>query len=123
MVLPLYNSAHAEIDSNDFAWNTSYGIRMFWTDSSFIHDNVANHINRPLLDPSDCAALLMIVSKENVVLRNDLSYSGDGVFLGEYQHSTPASNNYFAYNQCSGSPHNAVEATFADGNIFQAQPV
>src|ERR1043165_3266324 len=36
----LYNSAHIEIDSNDFAWNTSYGIRMFWTDSSYIHDNV-----------------------------------------------------------------------------------
>ncbi|HYV94147.1 MAG TPA: right-handed parallel beta-helix repeat-containing protein [Chitinophagales bacterium] len=115
----LYNSAHIEIDSNDFAWNTSYGIRMYWTDSSHIHDNIAHHINRPFTDPSDCAALLLIVSKENKVERNDLSYSGDGVFLGEYQHSTPASNNYFAYNQCSGSPHNAVEATFADGNTFK----
>lgn len=115
----LYNCVHAEIDNNDFAWNTSYGIRMYYTDSSVIHDNIAHHINRPFTDPSDCAALLMIVSKENTVERNDLSYSGDGVFLGEYQHSTPASNNYFAYNQCSGSPHNAVEATFADGNIFK----
>ena len=115
----LYNCTHAEVDSNDFAWNTSYGIRMYFTDSSSIHDNLASHINRPFTDPSDCAALLMIVSNENIVERNDLSYSGDGVFLGQYQHSSTPCNNYFAYNQCSGSPHNAVEATFADGNIFK----
>ncbi len=28
-------------------------------------------------------------------------------------------NNYFAHNDCSFSPHNAIEAVFSDGNIFK----
>lgn len=115
----LYHCDSARIRNNDFAWNTSYGIRMFWTDSCHIYNNIANHINRPLTDPSDCAALLMIISNENRVEYNDLSYSGDGVFLGQYQHSNIPNNNYFAYNECSFSPHNAIEATFADGNVYK----
>jgi hypothetical protein len=50
----LYNSAHAEVYNNHFEWNTSFGIRMYFTDSSSLHDNIANHINRPYTDPSDC---------------------------------------------------------------------
>jgi parallel beta-helix repeat protein len=115
----LYNSKKALIYFNDFSWNTSYGIRMFWADSSYIHHNNAAHINRPYTDPSDCSAILMIVSNENRVEYNDFRYSGDGVFLGQYQHSTTPNNNFFGYNDCSGSPHNAIEATFADGNIYK----
>jgi parallel beta-helix repeat protein len=115
----LYHCDSIRIHNNDFAWNTSYGIRMFWTDSCDIYENVANHINRPFTDPSDCAALLMIISNENRVVNNDLSYSGDGVFLGQYEHSDILNNNYFAWNECSYSPHNAIEATFADGNVYK----
>ena len=115
----LYHCDSVRIWNNDFAWNTSYGIRMFWTDSCHIYNNLANHINRPYTDPSDCAALLMIISNENRVENNDLSWSGDGVFLGQYQHSEVPNNNYFAYNECSHSPHNAIEATFADGNVYK----
>jgi parallel beta-helix repeat protein len=115
----LYHCDSIRAHDNDFAWNTSYGIRMFWTDSCYIYNNVANHINRPLTDPSDCGALLMIVSNENRVENNDLSWSGDGVFLGQYQHSDIPNNNYFAWNECSYSPHNAIEATFADGNVYK----
>jgi parallel beta-helix repeat protein len=114
-----YHCDSLKIHNNDFAWNTSYGIRMFWTDTCYIYENTASHINRPLTDPSDCAALLMIISNANRVENNDLSWSGDGVFLGQYQHSNIPNNNYFAYNQCSNSPHNAIEATFADGNIYK----
>ena len=115
----LYNSKRASISYCDFAWNTSYGIRMFYTDSSYIGFNNCAHVNRPLTDPSDCAALLMIVSNANHVTYNDLTYSGDGVFLGQYQHSTTPNNNLFNYNDCSGSPHNAIEATFAGGNVYK----
>jgi len=115
----LYHCAHAAVYNCDFEWNTSYGIRMFFTDSCSIHDNLSNHINRPLTDPSDCGAILLIVSNENDVEHNDFSYSGDGIFLGQYQYSNIPNNNYFAYNECSGSPHNAIEATFADGNIYR----
>jgi parallel beta-helix repeat protein len=115
----LYHCDSIRVHHNNFEWNTSYGIRMFWTDSCHIYNNLAYHINRPYEDPSDCAALLMIISNENRVEYNDLSYSGDGVFLGQYQQSATPNNNYFAYNECSYSPHNAIEATFADGNVYK----
>ena len=115
----LYHCDSINIHDNDFAWNTSYGVRMFWTDTCHIYNNIANHINRPLIDPSDCAAILLIISNANKVEYNDFSWSGDGIFLGQYQHSNIPNNNYFAYNECSYSPHNAIEATFADGNIYK----
>lgn len=115
----LYHCDSVNIHDNDFSWNTSYGIRMFWTDSCNIRQNNCSHVNRPLTDPSDCAALLMIVSNASKVEYNDLSWSGDGVFLGQYQHSNTPNNNYFAWNECSYSPHNAIEATFADGNVYK----
>ncbi|MFZ4520161.1 MAG: NosD domain-containing protein [Bacteroidales bacterium] len=114
----LYHCDSIKIHDNDLSWNTSFGIRMFWTDSCQIYQNNCAHVNRPLTDPSDCAALLLIISNENNVQNNDLSYSGDGIFLGQYQHSNVPNNNYFAYNECSYSPHNAIEATFADGNVY-----
>jgi len=115
----LYHCDSIRIHDNDFSWNTSYGIRMFWTDTCNIYQNNCSHVNRPLTDPSDCAALLMIVSNANRIENNDLSWSGDGVFLGQYQHSDIQNNNYIAWNECSYSPHNAIEATFAYGNIYK----
>jgi len=115
----LYHCDSINIGNNDFSWNTSYGIRMFWTDTCNIYQNNCSHVNRPKTDPSDCAALLMIVSNSNRVTNNDLSWSGDGVFLGQYQHSATPNNNLFEYNECSYSPHNAIEATFADGNVYK----
>lgn len=114
----LYHCTHANIHDNDFSWNTSFGIRMYFTDSCHIHYNNCSHVNRPFTNPSDCAALLVLVSNENLVEHNDLSYSGDGVFLGQYEHSSTPNNNVFRFNECSYSPHNAIEATFADGNVF-----
>jgi len=117
--IALYECDSIKIHENNFAWNTSYGIRMYWSDTCHIYNNVANHINRPLTDPSDCGAILMIVSNANRVENNDFSWSGDGIFLGQYQYSTIPNNNYFAWNQCSYSPHNAIEATFASGNTYK----
>jgi parallel beta-helix repeat protein len=115
----LYHCDSVSVHGNDFAWNTSYGIRMYFTDHCDIQDNIANHINRPFTNPSDCAAILLIVSNDNYVVNNDFSYSGDGIFLGQFEYSDIPNNNYFAYNECSFSPHNAIEATFADGNTFE----
>lgn len=115
----LYHSDSIVIHNNDFAWNTSYGIRMYFSDACNIQGNNCSNVNRPYTDPSDCAAILLIVSNNNFVLNNDLSYSGDGIFLGQYQYSQILNNNYFGYNNCSFSPHNAIEATFADGNVYE----
>jgi parallel beta-helix repeat protein len=114
----LYNSDSIHVHHNQASWNRGFGVRMNYTDSSYIHHNVCHHINR-ITNPSDCAAILMIVSNENVVEYNDFSYSGDGIFLGQFEHSDTPNNNLFAYNECSFSPHNAIEATFAGGNVYK----
>lgn len=115
----LYHCDSIVILNNDFAWNTSFGIRMYFTGDSDIQNNIANHVNRPYTNPSDCAGILLITSNNNYVAYNNFSHSGDGIFLGQFQYSQILNNNYFAYNECSYSPHNAIEATFADGNIYE----
>jgi hypothetical protein len=114
----LYHCDSITIDNNDLSWNTSFGVRMFWTNRSWIHHNDCSHTNR-LTDQSDCGAILLIVSNQNRVEYNDVTYSGDGIFLGQYGFHSIPNNNYFAYNDGSYSPHNAFEATFASGNVFK----
>jgi len=116
--IALYECDNITIHDNILNWNCGFGIRMNFTDNCHIYHNDCSHVNR-LTDPSDCAAILLIVSNNNVVENNDLTYSGDGVFLGQYEYSGVPNNNYFGYNDCSHSPHNAIEATFADGNIYK----
>ncbi len=116
--IALYECDDITIFNNVLNWNCGFGIRMNFTDNCNIHHNDCSHVNRKT-DPSDCAAILLIVSNNNIVEYNNLTYSGDGVFLGQYEYSQIPNNNYFGYNDCSFSPHNAIEATFADGNIYK----
>lgn len=116
--IALYECDSIKIHDNLLNWNCGFGIRMNYTDYCTVQRNDCSHVNR-ITDPSDCAAILLIVSNNNTVEHNDLTYSGDGVFLGQYEHSNIPNNNYFGYNDCSYSPHNAIEATFADGNVFK----
>lgn len=115
--LAMYNCDNIHIHNNTLNWNCGFGIRMNFTENCNIHHNDCSHVNR-ITDPSDCAAILLIVSNNNTVEYNDLTYSGDGIFLGQYEYHHIPNNNYFAHNDCSYSPHNAIEATFADGNVF-----
>ncbi len=114
----LYQCDTAMIYNNVMNWNCGFGVRLNFTDNCWVHHNDLSHVNRET-DPSDCAAILLIVSNHNLVEYNDLSYSGDGVFLGQYQYSQIPNNNQFYHNYCDFSPHNAIEATFADGNIYR----
>lgn len=116
--IAMYECETVKIHDNVLNWNCGFGIRMNFTNNCTITHNDCSHVNRKT-DPSDCAAILLIVSNDNVVTNNDLTYSGDGVFLGQYEHSDTPNNNYFGYNDCSYSPHNAIEATFADGNVYR----
>jgi parallel beta-helix repeat protein len=116
--IALYECDDITIYDNTLYWNCGYGVRMNFTDNCYIHHNDCSHVNRKT-DPSDCAAILLIVSNNNIVEYNNLTYSGDGVFLGQYEYSQIPNNNYFGYNDCSFSPHNAIEATFGDGNIYK----
>ncbi|MFH0760596.1 MAG: NosD domain-containing protein [Bacteroidota bacterium] len=116
--IAMYECDSIRIHDNLLNWNCGFGIRMNYTDHCTIRHNDCSHVNR-ITDPSDCAAILLIVSNNNTVEYNDLTYSGDGVFLGQYEYSNIPNNNFFGYNDCSYSPHNAIEATFADGNVYK----
>jgi len=116
--IALYNCDNISIHDNLLSWNTGFGIRMNITDSCYIYNNDCSHINR-IIDPSDCAAILLVGSHFNRVEYNDFTYSGDGIFLKEKEFIPTLSSNYFAYNDCSYSPHNAIEAVFSDGNVFK----
>lgn len=115
--IAMYGCENVTIHNNTLNWNCGFGIRMNFTNGCHIYNNDCSHVNRQT-DPSDCAAILLIVSNNNTVEYNNLTYSGDGVFLGQYEYSEIPNNNYFGYNDCSYSPHNAIEATFADGNVY-----
>jgi len=114
----MYQCDSAAIFDNLMNWNCGFGVRMNFTDNCWIHHNDLSNVNRET-DPSDCSAILLIVANNNLVEYNDLTNSGDGVFLGQYEYSQIPNNNHFYYNDCSYSPHNAIEATFADGNIYK----
>lgn len=116
--IAMYGCDSIYIHDNTLNWNCGFGIRMNFTNNCSILHNDCSHVNRQT-DPSDCAAILLIVSNNNRVEYNDLSYSGDGIFLGQYEYHSIPNNNYFAWNECSNSPHNAIEATFADGNVYK----
>lgn len=117
--IALYHCNSVTIQDNDLSYNTAYAIRMFHSDSCTIRRNNASHIYRENPVNSDAGAILMIICNNNVVVENDFSYSSDGVFLCQYGHHLTPNKNYFADNDCSYSPHNAIEATFADGNIYK----
>ncbi len=117
--IAMYHCASDTILNNDLSYNTAYAIRMFFSDSNDVENNQASHVYRENPVNSDAGAILLIVSNDNRVVNNDFSYSSDGIFLGQYQYSQIPNDNYFAYNNCSNSPHNAIEATFADGNVYE----
>lgn len=117
--IAMYHCASDTILNDDLSYNTAYAIRMFFSDSNDVENNQASHVYRENPVNSDAGAILLIVSNDNRVVNNDFSYSSDGIFLGQYQHSQVPNDNYFAYNNCSNSPHNAIEATFGDGDVYK----
>jgi parallel beta-helix repeat protein len=59
----------------------------------------------------------------NIILRNSFRFGGDGVFMSGFPRQgknecCPSNSNYLAYNDCSYSPNNAFESTFARNNTF-----
>lgn len=114
----LYNSKNITIEDNDLSWNTAFGIRMYHSHDCGIYNNNCSHVNRTT-DPSDCASILLLDAFRNDVRNNDFTYSGDGIFLNNYNTMEPA-DNWFEGNDCSFSPHNAIEAVFSSGNTFKA---
>lgn len=115
-----YACKHLEINGNDLSWNTAFGIRLYFSDSSSVHHNLARHIRKPNTNPAGCAGLLMIGSRENGVFYNDFSQSENGIYQDQYQYSGIASNSVIAYNECSGALHTALTSLYSGGNELRA---
>jgi len=116
--LDLYASSNNVIRGNDASNNSAWGIKLHGSDGNTIARNRAHHVNRTGDRGFDSAGVLMTQGSDgNTVERNDLTYSGDGFFIGN-QHSTPSNNNTISYNNGSFSPHNCFEATFGTNNRF-----
>ncbi|MBT3243521.1 MAG: T9SS type A sorting domain-containing protein [Bacteroidetes bacterium] len=119
-----YTCSQMTLRANKCSNNTGYGIRLFHSDDNLLEDNNCSEVNRNT-DPSDCASVLLYFCSDNRVINNDFSYGGDGIFindnktLGNARQNFKGGNNYFANNNCSYSPHNAIESVFSSGNVFE----
>ncbi|ETO19102.1 hypothetical protein RFI_18136 [Reticulomyxa filosa] len=97
------------------------GIHLYKSSDNTIQNNVANNCTRYGPDPyytCDTAGLLLNCQcHNNIVVENQFLYGGDGIFFFKNE-CCPSNNNYIANNDCRYSPNNAIESTFAQGNVF-----
>ena len=115
----LYYGNGNTITQNDFSSNKAWGVRLHQSTYNIISDNQVHHVNRCNNSGCDSAGVLLVnASNNNTVSGNNMTYSGDGFFIGN-QYSVPSDNNLIENNDGSYSPNNAFEATFSQGNVFR----
>jgi len=123
--ISLFNCDSALIEGNYASYNSGWGIYFYDTDNSTVQNNEADYCTRLYgsWSGADAASFLIVYNSDNNdILSNSFVGGGDGVFLAGATHnleSRPCNNNYFAGNDCSGSPNNGFEATFSQGNVFE----
>ncbi|MBS3054710.1 MAG: right-handed parallel beta-helix repeat-containing protein [Candidatus Aenigmarchaeota archaeon] len=130
------NVNDVRVSKNEADHNTGYGIKLYGSNNNEIDRNDFSYANRACSKdaPSDlcraagidsttygcgcdsAAVLLVASSSNNRITSNDMSYGGDGFFLNGRRGDSK--DNYVAFNDATGSPHNAFEAVFASGNKF-----
>jgi parallel beta-helix repeat protein len=122
--IALIRSRRALLTENDLSGNSGWGISLWESSGNTLQGNRLHH-NIRCTAPTwsrgcDSAALLLREkSDSNLVVANDLRYSGDGFFLsGHRGRVRPSNGNIVARNDATGAPHNAFEATFSTGNSF-----
>jgi parallel beta-helix repeat protein len=124
--LDLVECREVTVVSNDVAHTSNYAIHLWGSQDCVIQDNDCRWTIRstPLFprDTADSAAVLLEGgSCRNQVLRNDLRWSGDGLFVRDLAQGAQSSDdNYLANNDCSHSPNNAIEVVFSRGNVIEA---
>ena len=120
----LYGSRGAYIADNDVSHNTGWGIHLWQSSRNTIERNQAHHNVRcetPAYSRGcDSAALLLRQhSDSNLILDNNLTWSGDGFFLSGHRPLVqPSIGNMVLRNDASYSYHNAFESTFSAWNLF-----
>lgn len=131
---------------NETQQNSCWGIRLQGSTDNLLRGNIADYVDRQrylrdpvicpcdpcqqcpdtcnpaccptYLDSGDSAGILLVSgSNHNQIISNSMLYSGDGFFIGN-SYERASNNNYVYGNDGSFSPHNAFEATYSDGNIF-----
>ncbi|HEX5819545.1 MAG TPA: NosD domain-containing protein [Gemmatimonadales bacterium] len=120
----LHEVREAQLSDNDVSRNSGWGIALWRSSHNVIVRNKASHnvrcVGRTYRRGCDSAALLLRHrSDSNVVVANDLRYSGDGFFLSGHRPGLdPSSGNLVTRNDATGAYHNAFEATFSWDNSF-----
>jgi parallel beta-helix repeat protein len=121
----LFESREAYVAGNDVSGNSGWGIHLWKSSANTIARNTADHNMRcesaSYRRGCDSAALLLRqASDSNLITGNDLTWSGDGLFLsGQRPALRPSIGNVVLRNDASHSWHNAFEATFSAWNTFE----
>jgi parallel beta-helix repeat protein len=120
----LHEVREAQVSDNDVSRNSGWGIALWRSSHNVIVRNKAGYnvrcVGRTYRRGCDSAALLLRHgSDSNVVVANDLRYSGDGFFLSGHRPGLdPSNGNLVTRNDATGAYHNAFEATFSWDNSF-----
>jgi len=116
--IDLYGCSRINVSNNNASQVSGWGIHLRHTHNSIVMNNDASHIDEADICVWDDAGILLSGSHHNVIISNDLRYSGDGFFIGNNIEDASNHNDIIS-NDGSGSPHNAFEATFSDDNRFE----
>ncbi len=120
----LFGARRSHIADNDVSGNSGWGIHLWRASHNVIVRNEAHHNvrceSRSYSRGCDSAAILLRErSDSNLIVSNDLRYSGDGFFLsGHRPLVNPSVGNLVIRNDASFAYHNAFESTFSSGNTF-----
>jgi parallel beta-helix repeat protein len=126
MINSHYNTVRNNVTSSGPAGdeskhNSAWGLRLHSSTHNLIQGNTADYVDRERygLSSGDSAGILLVLgSHYNRVISNTFTHGGDGFFIGN-ENGAPSDYNYVAGDDGSYSPHNAFEATFSDGNVFE----
>jgi parallel beta-helix repeat protein len=120
----LFGARRSHVADNDVSGNSGWGIHLWRASHNVIARNEAHHNvrceTRSYSRGCDSAAILLRErSDSNVIVGNNLRYSGDGFFLsGHRPLVNPSVGNLVIRNDASFAYHNAFESTFSSENVF-----
>lgn len=116
---------HSLISGCDASFNVGWGFHFWKSHHNTISYNKADYCTRgPGHYTCDTAGLLLNCEcHHNNIIHNSFRFSGDGVFMSGFPREQqneccPSNSNFFYDNDCSYSPNNAFESTFAHSNVF-----
>jgi parallel beta-helix repeat protein len=119
----VYNNLASEgPEGNELRQDSCWGIRLDHSTGNLVRGNTADYVDRRRYntggDSGDSAGFLLVAgAHDNRIISNSFTHSGDGFFLGNWC-DRASLRNYVYGNDGSFSPHNAFEATFSSGNVF-----